>query len=257
MIIIVLPFLLIGKALKPLAKIKKKAWSAMGNAFKSMRASVDPMKSFAKIFEIIGVIMLPLTFLFTLLAAIILNELMPYIVDLIALIDDLGDVAQASADEVDYLNEYYEIQVAKVNALIYAFGKLHYWLFVFDVRVWALNEGLDALEGIMDSVLFVINELIGGFEDLFTAMDDFLDDIWNHPLVKWATGRGDVPGSGGDGGGGGGGDELPWWIPQHPIIPRGSSNTSNTVNINLSGAVIDNRDKLVRDIVEQVVIRIG
>ena len=224
---------MIGKALKPVAKIKKKAWNAMGNAFASIRKSVDPMKGFSKILEIVNVLMLPLTYIFTILAMIILKTLMPYIGQLIIILGDLEqalqDVGEAAVSAIDSLhtwyvafNEWFESTV--VFEWIAAFSDL-------------MNLGLaNAIEG-----------AIGNIEDLIAVLD----------RISFSGG----------GGGTGGGFDWPWegggW-PTGPVggnmasIPMigGSSSTSNTVNINLQGSIIDDRDKLIRDIVEQVVIRL-
>ena len=219
----VLPFLLIGKALKPLAKIKKKAWSAMGGAFGEIRKSVDPMKSFSKILEIVNVLMLPLTYIMTILAMVILKALMPYIGDLILLLDDLEqalrDVGEAAVAAM--------VSLAAYEPLIISYFT---WWDTF-------HNDLGTLW--MDSFGF-----------LYLAIYDFFQDLFEL-----------IPGGGGGGGGGPPDNDLPWYIPQPPSIdpiPRvpiiGGASTS--VIINLQNSIIDDRDKLIRDIVEQVVIRL-
>lgn len=235
MIKIALPFLLIGKALKPLAKIKKQSWKAMGNAFNSIKSSVDPMKSFSKIMEILGVVMLPLTFLFTLFAAIILKELMPYIADLILMIDDLGDIAKNSAEEIDYLNCMYESYLNNLKIENYLIIKLIEVMIEWYSVLWECTYSIENFTG---------------------AIGDMLDLIWDHPLVQFVTGRADYDGDeGGDGG------DEPWdfWeeVGGFPLGGATSSTTNSTVNINLTGAIVDNKAQLINDITEAVIIRIG
>ena len=219
----VLPFLMIAKALKPMAKIKKGAWKAMGGAFRQLKQAVDPMKAFSKIFEIISVLMLPLTVLFTLFAKIILTELMPYIIKLIEIIEDLGEVAEDSAG---WLDEFIILVGEQVDFIV-----------TDTVRIW--------------------DAFIKGIDDTVTYIEDAWDD-----LIDALT----PPSFGGGGGGPGGGTfpqfpELPgleipdFEPPSIPEVPFPRS--SNTININLQGSVIDDRGKLIRDIVEQVVMRIG
>lgn len=225
---------MIGKALKPLAKIKKKAWSAMGGAFKQIRKSVDPMKGFSKILEIVNVLMLPLTYIFTILAMIILKALMPYLGDLIII---LGDLEQALRDVGE--------------AAITAIDSLHTWYVAF-------NEWFEST---------VVFEWIAAFSDilnigLIKAIEGTIETI--EDLIEVF----DRISLSGGGGGTGGGFSWPWeegggW-PTGPVggqtasvpIIGASSNTSNSININLQGSIIDDRDKLIRDIVEQVVIRL-
>ena len=227
----VLPFLLIGKALKPLAKIKKKAWSAMGNAFGQIRKSVDPMKSFSKIMEILNVVMLPLTYIFTILAYVILKELMPYISDLIDLLDDLEealeDVGEATANAIDDLAAWTDTW----------WPALYKTLEELDEIIWKADDSI--------ALIILISELFLQFlEDVMDAITELQQGIGGTPI----------------------GPDIFDLFPT-PIIPMGgtplnssilnTSSTSNTVNINLQGSIIDNRDKLIRDITEQVIIRIG
>ena len=228
----VLPFLMIAKALKPMAKIKKGAWKAMGGAFRQVKQAVDPMKAFSKIFEIISVLMLPLTVLFTIFAKIILTELMPYIIELIKIIEDLGEVAEDSAG---WLDEFIILVGEQVDFIV-----------TDTVRIWdAFTTGID------DIVTYIED----AWEDLIDDLEDLLPDF----------GGFDGGGGGGDGGGGPpgffdpifGGPGSPG-TPENPILPiYPASTTNNTININLQNSVIDNRDKLIRDIAEQVTIRFG
>ena len=234
MIKIVLPFLLIGKALKPLAKIKRQSWKAMGSAFGQMKSAVDPMKSFGKIMEILNVVMLPLTYIVTLLAAVIIGKLMPHIIELIDYIDDLNIALEEQAwwnkSGIDYINE------DAIPALQRWYENLHIWFDGWDQRQTdffkAWDEGLD--------------DIYGWFEDLINDIKDLLTL--------------DLRGGGGGGGGGGGDDGFEWPEFEWGTGPVGGGtnyNTTNSVNINLSNAVIDNRAKLVRDISEEVIIRLG
>ena len=234
MIKIVLPFLLIGKALKPLSKIKKKAWSAMGSAFKSIRGSIDPMKSFSKIMEVLSIIMLPLTFVFTILAQIIAKQLIPHIVNLIEYIDELGDAAKLSTDEVDYLTLAWEGWMRQNEMILLSLETLFFYLFIWRGHIDAMNSAVDSLMEGLQGMIDVILEIADAYETLFNSI----------------------------GGGGGGGGDTPWdfWdeVGGFPVLGGSTTNsTANTININLSNSVIDSKDKLVRDIVEQVIIRIG
>ncbi len=207
----------------------------MGGAFSQMKSAVDPMKSFSKIFEVIGVIMLPLTFLMTLLARIILVELMPYIDDLIVALEDLGEW-------IDWI----AIQIGGWVTDLEAMGVS--WGLIF--------SALNSQKTEFDLLIIVLDTVLGLFEDINTAIGDIITTIQD-----WKTGGGF--------GGGDGGDDGNWWDPLLDWIPgqgdnqRSSSsstttnNSSNNININLQGSIISDRDKLIRDISEQVMIRIG
>ena len=227
----ILPFLLIGKALKPLAKIKKAGYKAMGNAFSQMKSSVDPMKSFGKIMEVLSVVMLPLTYIFTLLAAVILNKLMPYIEWLIENIDKLGISSETTAENMWYMG-------GALDHLLYLIPVLTGWFIALynAMHIWFL-------------------EADWGLTRFFAAWDKGIDDLYDK-IVGFFEGLG--------GGGGGGGDDGDGWeLPEWPELPPGyppiigSSTSSNNITIDLSNSVIESKDALVRDIVEQVIIRLG
>ncbi len=232
----VLPFLMIAKALKPMAKIKKGAWRAMGGAFKQIRKSVDPMKSFSKILEIVNVLMLPLTFVMTLLAQIILTALMPYISDLIVALEDLGIW-------IDWLT----IKITGWLIQLEAMGVS--WDLIF--------SALNSQKTEFDLLIVTVDTLAAAFEWVNDTIGDLLTSIRD-----WKS-------LGGFDGGGDGGDGGNWWDPLLDWIPgqgdnqRSSSSsttnnsTNNNININLQNSVIENRDKLIRDIAEQVTIRLG
>ena len=232
----VLPFLMIAKALKPMAKIKKGAWKAMGGAFKQIRKSVDPMKSFSKILEIVNVLMLPLTFVMTLLAQIILTALMPYISDLIVALEDLGIW-------IDWLT----IKITGWLIQLEAMGVS--WDLIF--------SALNSQKTEFDLLIVTVDTLAAAFEWVNDTIGDLLTSIRD-----WKS-------LGGFDGGGDGGDGGNWWDPLLDWIPgqgdnqRSSSSsttnnsTNNNININLQNSVIENRDKLIRDIAEQVTIRLG
>ena len=261
MIKIVLPFLLIGKALKPLAKIKKKAWSAMGSAFKSIRGSIDPMKSFSKIMEVLSIIMLPLTFIFTILAQIIAKQLLPHIINLIEYIDELGDVAKTSTDEVDYLTLAWEGWMWQNEMIIMSLETLFYYLFIWRGHIDAMNSGAETLMLSLQGVIDFFTGLGIGIYAFWTGVGqdllDWLEDLGNAIIDLFTL---DLDLGGGGGGGGGDGPTI-WETIEDIFTPPGAKtstlSTSNTVNINLSNSIIENKDKLVRDIVEQVIIRIG
>ncbi len=228
MIKIVLPFLLIGKALKPLAKIKKQSWKAMGSAFKSIQGSIDPMKSFSKIMEVLSLIMLPLTFIVTLLAQVIAKKLMPHINTLIEGIDDLGISADSTAW---YMAGAIDTVYILIPLIAQAVDDLNAWFLGWDERQSAF----------------------------FTAWDEGLDDIsgkieeWIEYILSLVP---DPPG-------GDDGDDTPWdfWeeVGGFPVLGGSTTSTTNNsaININLQGSIIDNRAKLIQDITEAVIIRIG
>ena len=219
--------------MKPLAKVKKQGWKAMGSAFGQMKSAVDPMKSFSKIMEVLNVLMLPLTYIFTLLAAIILNKLMPYISDLITYIDELSLALEEQAwwnkSGIDFIQE------DAIPALIAWYNALHIWFLGWDQRL----------------------------ADFLTAWDEGMEDLYGWVVDLFENIGALFPGGGGGAGGGGdGGYSFPFPPIMPPPMPPGSppiiSGTSSTyLSIDLSNSIIDNRDKLVRDIVEQVIIRLG
>ena len=234
----VLPFLMIAKALKPMAKIKKGAWKAMGGAFKQIRKSVDPMKSFSKILEIVNVLMLPLTFVMTLLAQIILTALMPYISDLIVALEDLGIW-------IDWLTIKITGWVIQLEAMGVSweliFSALNSQKTEFDLLIIVLNTLAAAFEWVNDTIGDLLTSIrdwksLGGFDGGGDGGDD---GNWYDPLVDYIIG------------GGGGGTSAP------ATMSSTNTNNTNNININLQGSVIDDRGKLVRDIVEEVVMRIG
>ena len=220
-----------------MAKVKKGAWKAMGGAFKQIRKSVDPMKSFSKILEIVNVLMLPLTFVMTLLAQIILTALMPYISDLIVALEDLGIW-------IDWLT----IKITGWLIQLEAMGVS--WELIF--------SAFDSTGANIDRLIITLGIIAGAFEWVNDTIDNIIDTIRDW---KSLGGFG-----GGDGDGGDGGsiwDELMKLIPGQGDNQRGSgststttNNSSNTININLQNSVIDNRDKLIRDIAEQVAMRL-
>jgi hypothetical protein len=206
----------------------------MGGAFKEIKSSVDPMRSFQKILEIMNVLMLPLTYIMTILAYVILNELMPYIGDLIIA---MKDVAKAIDKATEATNDY-------IDSLGGLGPAIEYWNNLIQDSVIAF-----CIEAF--SVVNAFNDMTSGVGNLIRIVQDFLDLIDDH--------------SGGGGGGGGGSPPPGYHIPGTPIEyptlpPIGNpvvASASNTVNINLAGAVIDDRDKLIRDISEQVIMRLG
>jgi hypothetical protein len=229
-----LPFLLIGKALSPLAKVKKQAWTAMGGAFSQIRKSVDPMQSFSKLLEIVNVLMLPLTYIFTILAMVILKELMPYVGDLILALGDLekalDDAAKSAYDAIDALEDFITDWYPEVEA-------------------WALS---------LQWIVLLIGDLRNTINETFFPLQKFIDfiDLIVSTLERYSFGGGG--GDGGGGGGGGGGWHNPIYdYPPYNNLPSGGWNTSNNLTIDLRGAVVDDRDKLIRDITEQVMMRLG
>ena len=280
----VLPFLMIAKALKPMAKIKKGGWKAMGGAFKSLKSSLNPMKSFSKIFEVISIVMLPLTFAMTLLAQVIFEYLMPYIRDVIVLlkelsvnvdtwIKDMGRWAYETEITLDAWLAYVGLTTAQV----------------LDYLAQISGGNLDTTAAMFDNWdLFwdgLISETTKGLEDLLTLDKNYYDDLadfledWIKDVLDMFGSLGDISGGGiggGDGGGGGWdpiGDIIDWFhsggvVPRtgnyrlqagETVIDKHSDvgGTSNVININLQDSIIENRDKLIRDITEAVIIRIG
>jgi len=221
---------LIAKALKPIAKIKKKAWKNMGNAFGQIRKSVGPMQSFSKILEVVNVLMLPLTYVMTILAMVIAKSLLPYLGDVIKLMDQIG----ISASGTDDLNDSLCRMIDDVfPGLIDWVDKWANAIYNASLAGWAVWLSWDA----------IVKEWQTFADDILS----FIEDLVNL-----------VPGGGGGGGGDGSNDEaIPIDFGPTPYIPMASSSsTSNSVIINLQGSINDDRDKLIRDIVEQVVIRL-
>lgn len=269
--------MLIGKALKPLAKIKRAGWNAMGRAFTKAKEAVNPMRSFTKLFEVFGMILLPLTYLITILAAKLAVALMPLIQQLILLVVEYGD-------ELATLVRWIVIVIGWVITFFGWLRKLGdaigNWLDDVEaawVKFW--ENWYDILEkwwySIIDTLIlgcdFLYKEWVGFWSDLYDAVTD-----WVQRIIDAITGADD----GGDGGNerepsiwdiftpqggqyahsGGLVPRTGWYklqaqervIDKHDA--RGGGGT--TINIDMRGAIIDDRDKLITDIVEQVTMRI-
>ena len=284
----VLPFLLIGKALAPLAKVKKKGWKAMGNAFGQVKSAVNPMQSFSKILEVLSILMLPLTYIFTVLAAYIAEYLIGYIEDLVGWLEDLGDyiedelipIIEALIDIIIIVVDLIVIVIDFLGGFVTVLGYLSAGLdnVGTSVKVWTLLLPLvvEGFHAVINAVIWwgetwdnfwisfgeimsagfmgIIDNTVG----LITSVYDAFEDMMNGILSL-------IPGDWG-GGDDGDGDENPWY---DPIGIFGSSSassssssditntSSNTVNIDLRGAIVDDRDQLIRDISQEVIIRLG
>ena len=234
----------------------------MGSAFGQMKSAVDPMQSFGKIMEVLNIVMLPLTYLMTIFASIIAKALIPYIGDIIVLMEDLEVGIEDTSNAMNvWANE-------NIPETVEA---MHWLSDAMDNMIIRYLEVLTNVEELNKEWLIFIDDL----NIIYNWLEDLHDSFYNasnaiEDLIGWLE---DIPTfGGGDGGGGGGGNNCddPIYAITHPLecgglrssgnvsIPGSSSmSTSNSIIINMQGAIIDDRDKLIRDIIEQVIIRIG
>lgn len=277
----------VGKAMGPISKVKKMTWNAMGSAFSQVKSALNPMQDFAKALKFITVLMKPFTILFTVLGAAILMAALPAIekfievltsptflrlmeelgyiigtlilVALEALIPVLWELAPILAELVQFFRENewaMALLIAALKTLL--------------VSLWALYWVLVTLKLIFHTTVDAVNTLSNAFEKLLGWVKGLSD------AAGTITGDGGDGGDGDGDGGGGNGDD--WWDPfdwfhaggiaqktgnirvqKGEVIGSKHSRggTTNIIHVHLENAIIDNRDRLVRDIAEQVVIRIG
>jgi len=231
----------------------------MGSAFGQMKSAVDPMKSFGKIMEVLNIVMLPLTYVMTILAMVIAKQLMPYIKDIILLLDDLevaiGDASIAMEDWTAAMNEWLENEVPWfVDSMFWLADAMSDAI----VRTWEVYTNISELN--KEWLIFIedLEIIYGWIEDLSASLYTASDAI--ETLIGWLNA---IPIIDGGGGGGGEGPGFDWPIIPNPwgepVYVPGASSTSTSTNltIDLRGSIIDDRDKLIRDITEQVIIRLG
>lgn len=282
---LVLGILAIGKAMAPamksLSKVKKPAWGAMKGAVQSVGSSLNPMQQFGHALKFASILMKPIGMLFKVLGNAIIKKAMPAIMSFIAILTDpthmeyfeelgymFGTVLKLSLEGFVFALRLLApvtrqlTQFLRENnvVMIYFTTMLKAWIFVIMGAINAVKIGISWIHSIGSTIIIVFRNVRNGIKSIFNGIIGFINNIINGINNLFGTSFGTVPSLAT------GGNILQSGLVfahrNEKIIPAKTAPLSGGggeihIHIDLRNAIVDNRDKLIRQIGEQVLMRIG
>ncbi len=251
-----------------IAKTKQKTWKAMKSAFGTVIGAAGAFGTIASTLRLLSPIILIFNKLLKIIGVSILKSLMPVLIPflkmltsptMLAIMEDIGELIGSLLVPALVIFSFVLELLAPIIAAVTGFLVQNKWILgllmlslnsvigIIGFLIWNWELVVSVLRVVGNAFIWFINKVISGINTLMKVLTfGFAKSIPNIPYLH--TG-GVVPRTG-----------IYMLQKKEEVIPArnaGRSNGEIHIHLDLRNAVVDNVDRLIQTVTEQVLIQIG